>query len=75
MDNETKYNLQNINKNDLKDFFKELVEDTRHSTETKTQTILQLLNSLKEETEKKISKSKILFFINYKIFSFSYFFL
>ena len=77
MENETKYDLQNLNlnKNDLKYIFKELIEDTRNSTEKQSQEILNLLNSIKEETEKKISKSKILFFINYKIFSFSYFFL
>ena len=58
MDNEAKFDVKNLNKNNLKFFFKELIEDTRHSTENKTQAILNLLNSIKEETEKKISKSK-----------------
>ena len=58
MDNETKDDL-NLNKDNLKDFFKELIEESRHSTEKKTQVILDLFNSIKDETEKKIAKSNI----------------
>ena len=58
MDSESKDDLRNINKDNLKDFFKEIIEESRNSTEKKSQTILDLLNSIKEETEKKISKSK-----------------
>ena len=60
MDNETKNELQNLNKDTLKDFFKEFIEESRNSTDKKTQVILDLLNSIKDETEKKISKSKII---------------
>ena len=60
MDNETKNELQNLNKDNLKDFFKEFIEESRNSTDKKTQVILDLLNSIKDETEKKISKSKII---------------
>ena len=72
MENETEYDLQNLNlnKNDLKYIFKELIEDTRNSTEKQSQEILNLLNSIKEETEKKISKSKILFLLITKFFIF-----
>lgn len=76
MENETKYELQNLNlnKNDLKYFFKELIEDTRNSTEKQSQEILNLLNSIKEETEKKISKSNLFLLITTFLF-FSYFIL
>ena len=55
MENESKQQL-NFDKNTLKIFFKEFIEDTKHSTENKTETIVSLLNSIKEETEQKISK-------------------
>ena len=58
MDNESKDDIKNINKDNLKEFFKEIIEESRNSTEKKTQAILDLLNSIKEETERKISKSK-----------------
>jgi hypothetical protein len=59
MENEAKNNILKLDKNIFKVFFKEFIEDTRHSTEKKTQVILSLLHSIKEETEQKISKSKI----------------
>jgi hypothetical protein len=57
MNNEAKQNSFKFDKNTVKNFFKEFIEETRTSTENKTQTILSLLYSLKEETENKISKS------------------
>lgn len=66
MENEVKQQYLNLDKNILRAFFKEFIEDTKNCTENKTQTILSLLNSIKEETEKKISKSK--FFFNNFIF-------
>lgn len=57
MENEIKKKTLKIDKNSFKTFFKEFIEETRQSTEKKTQTILLLLQSIKEETEQKISKS------------------
>ena len=57
MDNEAKQNSLKYDKNMLKNFFKEFIEETRISTENKTQAILSMLYSFKEETEQKISKS------------------
>ena len=53
-----------LDKNTLQSFFKEFIEDIRSSTEKKTQVILNLLNSIKDETEKKITKSKKFLFFN-----------
>jgi hypothetical protein len=47
-----------IDKNSLRTFFKEYIEDTRASIEKKTQEMLKLINSAKEENENFISKSK-----------------
>lgn len=47
-----------IDKNSLRTFFKEYIEDTRASIEKKTHEMLKLLNSAKEENENFISKSK-----------------
>ena len=66
MDNEEKQSYLKLDKNELKNFFKEFIEETRISTENKTQTILSLLYSFKEETEQKISKSN--YFLNYKFY-------
>ena len=66
MDNEEKQSYLKLDKNELKNFFKEFIEETRISTENKTQTILSLLYSVKEETEQKISKSN--YFLNYKFY-------
>lgn len=60
MSNEAKQNNFKFDKNTFKNFFKEFIEETRLSTENKTQTILSLLYSYKEETENKISKSNYL---------------
>ena len=60
MDNEAKQSSLKLDKKSLKNFFKEFIEETRTSTENKTQTILSLLYSFKEETEQKISKSNFL---------------
>lgn len=59
MDNEIKDDLKNLNKDNLKDFFKEIIDESRNSTEKKTQAILDLLNSIKDETEQRIAKSNI----------------
>lgn len=65
MENEVKQQYLNLDKNILRTFFKEFIEDTKNTTESKTQTILSLLNSIKEETEQKISKSKFFFNISF----------
>ena len=61
MENDVNQQYLNIEKNTLKNFFKKYIEDTKHSTDNKTQIILTLLNSIKEETEQKISKSNFFF--------------
>ena len=58
MENDSKQNYLKIDKNTLQNFFKDFIEETKYSAENKTQTILSLLYSIKEETEQKISKSK-----------------
>ena len=58
MDSESKEDIKKIYRDNLKDYFKEIIEELRNSTEKKTQEMLDLLNSIKDETEKKISKSK-----------------
>ena len=58
MENDSKKNYLKIDKNTLQNFFKDFIEETKYSAENKTQTILSLLYSIKEETEQKISKSK-----------------
>ena len=65
MENDVNQQYLNIEKNTLKNFFKKYIEDTKHSTDNKTQIILTLLNSIKEETEQKISKSNFYFLILY----------
>ena len=57
MENDSKQNYLKIDKNTLQNFFKDFIEETKYSAENKTQTILSLLYSIKEETEQKISKS------------------
>ena len=42
----------------IKNFFKEYIEDSRNSIEKKTQEMLSLASSIKEENEQFISKSK-----------------
>ena len=54
MDSEGKQYGLKFDKNLLTTFFKEFIEETRNSTENKTQAILSLLYSLKKETEQKI---------------------
>lgn len=56
MENEALQNLK-LEQNALKIFFKQYIEDTKNSAENKTQIILSLLSSIKEETELQISKS------------------
>ena len=65
MENDVNQQYLNIEKNTLKNFFKKYIEDTKHSTDNKTQIILTLLNSIKEETEQKISKINFYFLILY----------
>jgi cytoplasmic iron level regulating protein YaaA (DUF328/UPF0246 family) len=56
MDNETMHQSIKLEQNTLKNFFKQFIEETKNSTENKTQIILSLLSSIKEETELQISK-------------------
>ena len=42
----------------IKNFFKEYIEESRNSIEKKTQEMLSLASSIKEENEQFISKSK-----------------
>ena len=53
MDNES----IKLEQNQQRNFLKQFIEDTKNSTENKTQIILSLLSSIKEETELQISKS------------------
>ena len=57
MDNETIHQSIKLDQNQLRNFLKQFIEDTKNSTENKTQIILSLLSSIKEETELQISKS------------------
>jgi hypothetical protein len=57
MDNDLK-NCFIIDKKIIGSFFKEFIEETRQSNEMKSQLILSLLNSIKEDAEQKVSKSK-----------------
>ena len=57
MDNETIHQSIKLEQNQLRNFLKQFIEDTKNSTENKTQIILSLLSSIKEETELQISKS------------------
>ena len=57
MDNETIHQSLKFDQNQLRNFLKQFIEDTKNSTENKTQIILSLLSSIKEETELQISKS------------------
>ena len=57
MENNSKYsNL--VDKNTIRTFFKEYIEDSRNSIEKKTKEMLKLITSVKEENENYISKSK-----------------
>jgi hypothetical protein len=47
-----------FDKHTIKNFFKEYIEDSRNSIEKKTQEMLSLATSIKEENEQYISKSK-----------------
>ena len=58
MKNEDKNEILKIEQNSFKTFFKEFIEETKQSTEKKIQTISLLLQSIKEETEQKITKGK-----------------
>lgn len=57
MENYTK-EFPPFDKNIVKAFFREYIEDTRSSIEKKTQEMLKLVSLVKEESEKNISKSK-----------------
>ena len=57
MENDATQNYLKLEKNTLQNFFKDFIEETRNSNENRTQTILSMLYSIKEETEQKISKS------------------
>jgi phage-related minor tail protein len=59
MENEDKNEILKIEQNSFKTFFKEFIEETKQSTEKKIQTISLLLQSIKEETEQKITKGNI----------------
>ncbi len=47
-----------LDKNTIKGFFKEYIEDSRNSIEKKTQEMMLIISSIKEENENNISKSK-----------------
>jgi hypothetical protein len=47
-----------LEKNFIKAFFKEYIEESRNSIEKKTQEMQALIHSIKEENEQQISKSK-----------------
>ena len=57
MENDLKETIV-FNKLTIKNFFKEYIEDSRNSIEKKTQEMLSLASSIKEENELFISKSK-----------------
>ena len=57
MENDTKDHSP-FDKNIIKTFFKEYIEDSRNAIEKKTQEMLSLISSIKEENEHYISKSK-----------------
>ena len=57
MDSETIRQSLKLEQIQLRNFLKQFIEDTKNSTENKTQIILSLLSSIKEETELQISKS------------------
>ena len=57
MDNDLK-NCFIIDKKIIGSFFIFFFEETRQSNEMKSQLILSLLNSIKEDAEQKVSKSK-----------------
>lgn len=46
-----------FDKNIIKNFFRDYIEDSRNSIEKKSQEIQSLISSIKEENEKNISKS------------------
>lgn len=54
-DNKIKFQ---IDRNIIKTFFKQYIEDSRNSLDIKIQQILNLISSFKEENEKFITKSK-----------------
>jgi phage-related minor tail protein len=62
MENEDKNEILKIEQNSFKTFFKEFIEETKQSTEKKIQTISLLLQSIKEETEQKITKGKYIIY-------------
>jgi phage-related minor tail protein len=62
MKNEDKNEILKIEQNSFKTFFKEFIEETKQSTEKKIQTISLLLQSIKEETEQKITKGKYIIY-------------
>jgi hypothetical protein len=47
-----------LEKNFIKAFFKEYIEESRNSIEKKTKEMQTLIHSIKEENEQQISKSK-----------------
>ena len=59
MENEDKNDILKIEQNSFRTFFKEFIEETKQSTDKKIQTITLLLQSIKEETEQKITKGNI----------------
>lgn len=57
MENDLKETIV-LDKHTIKNFLKEYIEDSRNSIEKKTQEMLSLASSIKEENEHYISKSK-----------------
>ena len=50
----------NVNIITLKSLFINFIEESRQTIDTKIQTLLSIINTMKEENEQKISKSNLL---------------
>jgi hypothetical protein len=49
--------FSSFDKNIIKNFFRDYIEDSRNSIEKKSQEMQSLISSIKEENEKNITKS------------------
>jgi len=59
---------QSFNKHALKNALKDFIDDSRQNIENKTNTINIVLQTMKEENEQLISKSKKIYF-NFKLYT------
>ena len=62
---------QSFNKHSLKNALKDFIDDSRQNIENKTNTINMVLQTMKEENEQLISKSKKIYF-NFKLYTLIY---